>query len=286
MKKKLLFAILTVTMLLCGCGRSNTNTPENSSAAESQTGETHSTTQAGENLGVTETNELLNNAETTENHNTTQTDNAYNTAETEGMIGEEEAKRIALTHAGLTTEQVTFIKSGLDRDDGKINYDVEFYEKDGKEYDYEIDPYSGEILDYDHDAEYYGTFNEEAIEGLGNTANSGTDKTSDKTGTTDGQTDTTKTSDKKDTTTNSTDNKTGTTNTGELTADQALKIALDKVPGATSQNIREFKSDYDDGRLEYEGKIYYENVEYEFEIDGETGKILEWDVEPIYGAVS
>ena len=67
-----------------------------------------------------------------------------------------------------------------------------------------------------------------------------------------------------------------------LTAEEAQKIALDQVTGATAQDIREFKSDYDNGKLKYEGKLYYEQTKYEFEIDGYTGAILEWDVEPIH----
>ena len=67
------------------------------------------------------------------------------------VITEEEAKQIALSHAGLTADQVTFIKSRKDRNDGLINYDIEFYTGDHKEYDYEIDPYTGKILEWDMD---------------------------------------------------------------------------------------------------------------------------------------
>lgn len=69
------------------------------------------------------------------------------------MIPTEEAKIIALEHANQTNDQVTFIRSEIDRDNGKINYDVEFYTADGLEFDYEIDPYSGEILNYDYELE-------------------------------------------------------------------------------------------------------------------------------------
>lgn len=70
-------------------------------------------------------------------------------------ISEEEAKEIALSHAGFTSNQVTFIKSTLDKDNGSTHYDVEFHTEDYSEYDYEIDASSGEILDYDYDAEPY-----------------------------------------------------------------------------------------------------------------------------------
>ena len=64
-----------------------------------------------------------------------------------------------------------------------------------------------------------------------------------------------------------------------ITADQAKQIALAEVPGATTSDIYEFKLDRDDGRLEYEGSIYYGGMEYEFTIDGYSGAIREWEVE-------
>ena len=70
---------------------------------------------------------------------------------------------------------------------------------------------------------------------------------------------------------------TGTT----LTEAQIKSIALAQVPGATTANIYKFERDYDDGRLEYEVKIVYGTLEYEFEISA-TGTILSRDVESIY----
>ena len=70
-------------------------------------------------------------------------------------VTEEQARETALSHAGLTADQVTFVRSKLDRDDGRLMYDVEFYTSDYKEYDYEIDASTGEILSYDYDAEGY-----------------------------------------------------------------------------------------------------------------------------------
>lgn len=61
----------------------------------------------------------------------------------------------------------------------------------------------------------------------------------------------------------------------------AKKAALSKVPGATDADIRKFKKDIDDGREEYEGEIIYENTEYEFEIDAQTGGIIKWESEAV-----
>ena len=145
-----------------------------------------------------------------------------------GAITEDQAREIALTNAGLTSDQVTFLRSKLDYDDGRRVYDIEFYTADYTEYDYEIDADTGTILSYDFDAEGY------------------------------------------------TPPASGTTS---ITAEQAQQIALEKVPGATERDIYEFEVDRDDGRLEYEGTIYYDGMEYEFTIDGYSGAVRDWEAE-------
>lgn len=66
-----------------------------------------------------------------------------------------------------------------------------------------------------------------------------------------------------------------------ITIEEAKEIALKKVPGAKESNIR-IKLDRDDGKTVYEGKIIYNETEYEFEIDASDGRILEWDKESVY----
>lgn len=61
------------------------------------------------------------------------------------QLTREEARDIALKHAGFTANQVRDLESELDRDDGKLHYDVDF-EKDGYDYSYEIDAATGSIL--------------------------------------------------------------------------------------------------------------------------------------------
>ena len=77
---------------------------------------------------------------------------------------------------------------------------------------------------------------------------------------------------------NSPDTGNGVT-TDEETAKQT---ALARVSGATEKDIYEWKLDYDDNRPEYEGKIIYGDMEYEFTIDANTGEILEWDMDSVY----
>lgn len=75
-----------------------------------------------------------------------------------GYIGEDAAKTTALTRAGLAESDVEAIRVRLDYDDGRAEYDVEFWlrtDTGAAEYDYEIDALTGEVLAFDYDAEDY-----------------------------------------------------------------------------------------------------------------------------------
>ena len=74
--------------------------------------------------------------------------NKNTSAAKENVIGKAAAKNAALKHAGLSESNVTGLKVELDRDDGKLVYDVEF-KSAGYEYDYEIDAVKGTILQSD-----------------------------------------------------------------------------------------------------------------------------------------
>ena len=62
---------------------------------------------------------------------------------------------------------------------------------------------------------------------------------------------------------------------------EAKQIALEKVEGAVESDIKDFHMENKRDYVEYEGKIIYDGKEYEFEIDGHDGIILEWEVEDI-----
>jgi uncharacterized membrane protein YkoI len=64
-----------------------------------------------------------------------------------------------------------------------------------------------------------------------------------------------------------------------ISEEQAKRIALAKVPGATSIRLH---LDYEHGRPSYEGEIIEGAIEYEFEIDAITGGILEWEADHLY----
>ena len=67
-----------------------------------------------------------------------------------------------------------------------------------------------------------------------------------------------------------------------LTAEEAGALALARVPGAARTDLVELETDYDDGRLEYEGEIRYGGKEYEFEIDGASGQFLKWEEDDLH----
>lgn len=148
----------------------------------------------------------------------------------------EQAKEIALKHANLINDQVSFIRAETDLDNGIEKYDIEFYHEN-IEYDYEINVANGEIIEYDHDVENYNINNKQTpIRNIGG----------------------------------------ATEEQGKIiSVDQAKEIAL-KHANLTSDQVTFGKSelDFDDGIQKYYIEFYYNNREHSFEIDANTGKVL------------
>ena len=67
-------------------------------------------------------------------------------------IGMDRAKAAALEHAGLTAGQAAFTHASMDRDHGKMVYELEF--RQGRtEYEYKIDAATGRILEHEMDVD-------------------------------------------------------------------------------------------------------------------------------------
>ena len=155
-------------------------------------------------------------------------------------IGAEKAKSIALSHAGLTSSQVTFVKVERDWDDGRLTYEVEFYQ-DGKEYDYEIAASDGTVLSVDYDAESYRY----QQHGQNSTGGQGNNAPSDL-----------------------------------LTAEQAKAIALEKAGLSSGDvTFQKAELDRDDGCWEYELEFRSGRTEYEYTIHATTGAVLDAEVD-------
>ena len=205
-----------------------------------------------------------------------------------------EAESIALGDAGLSS--ASFIHTERDRDDGRVIYDVEFY-ADGQEYDYEIDAESGKIISMDRDAERYGRpeagISESDAERIA-FADAGVDPqgiehfrirrdwddgfASYKVEFTAGDME-------YEYRVSAADGRiigysqeaVRRNNDMEgISEEEAVAIALERVKGASADDIR-IRRDHDDGRAIYEGTIWHDGFEYEFEIDARSGRIIEWD---------
>lgn len=61
-----------------------------------------------------------------------------------------------------------------------------------------------------------------------------------------------------------------------ISLEKAKTIALNKVPGSS---IVKVEQDYDDGRLVYEMELRKGKLEYDLEIDGLTGQILDFEID-------
>ena len=145
MKKLSLAAIIvTVSISLSGCTNSGTVSNGNKTNTES-------TTQISTESNVQNSSESStenNNVNTSQDNNTNNAQN--NIVNNTGNISLDKAKEIALSHAGLSADQVTFVKVNMDFDDGIQKYEIEFY-YNYREYSYEIDANTGNILSYEQD---------------------------------------------------------------------------------------------------------------------------------------
>lgn len=175
-------------------------------------------------------------------------------------IGESKAKEIALENAGVTESDISRYQSSKDRDDGKTLYEIQFASGD-TEYEYEINAENGNIISYG---------SESLNNGQSSTQNN-TETTTDNSGS-----NSTDTSQSQDNSQNTTANNTGVN--VQFSEADAKAAALERVPGATEQDLR-MELDHDDGKYIYEGDIIYQQMEYEFEIDANTGKFLKWSEE-------
>lgn len=63
-----------------------------------------------------------------------------------------------------------------------------------------------------------------------------------------------------------------------ISKDDAVAIVLERISGAKAEDVR-LTLDQDDGRTVYEGELYHNQIEYEFELDASTGEVLEWSEE-------
>lgn len=150
-------------------------------------------------------------------------------------ISLQSAKSIALSDAGLSESEVTFVKEKTDTDNNIKVYDIEFYSAD-KEYDYEIKVSDGTIIDRDIDYREKGLGQED----IDIPENIGSEK--------------------------------------YIGVDKAKDIAVSHANVSEQEVIfSKTKLENDDREIIYEIEFYLGQMEYEYEIDAVSGKILKYE---------
>lgn len=155
----------------------------------------------------------------------------------------EQAKAAACRHAGVKEADIVLKKAKLDREDGQYIYEIEFYASN-MEYEYEISVVDGSIVECQ--SKVCGGHHDVSVPGSGHhhTSVPGTDIS------------------------------------GKIGVEEAKAIAF-KHANVNANNVwvEKAKLDNDDGRAVYEIEFYTSTREYEYEIDAESGKIIDWDAE-------
>lgn len=63
-----------------------------------------------------------------------------------------------------------------------------------------------------------------------------------------------------------------------VTAEEAASIVAGKVSGASAADV-DIWEESGDGRGRYEGDLFLDGMKYEFEIDPQTGRIIDWNAD-------
>lgn len=159
---------------------------------------------------------------------------------TVGDIGIEKANEIAISHAGLSSGSVSFVKAKIDTEDGVKVYDIEFY-SGNVEYDYEINTATGAIVSFDQDIENYEIPTQPAAPTQAATQPQTAAPTQ--------------------------------AAASVISVDKAKQIALSHA-GVSGASFTKVKLDTDDGVRVYEIEFKVGNVEYDYDIDASSGAII------------
>ena len=173
------------------------------------------------------------------------------------LVGEAAAQSAALTHAGVSESQTSYLSCHLEYDDGRLEcYEVEFRVGD-TEYEYEIGPYDGAVWKAERETHASVV----PAGGTSSGASAGTSSGSTSSGTSSG----------------------GTSSGSSFIGAEAAKSAALSHAGVSASEVREMECelDEDDGVYLYEVEFETARAEYEYEIDARTGAILkaeqDWD---------
>lgn len=170
-------------------------------------------------------------------------------SEVEGLLSVEEVKAIVLAKAGSSYVVVSVV---LDDDDDDLDYDVVLSSLDTY-IEADVDALTGEIEDWDvkrfvSNDSAQSSFNDSSSQVSFNDSSS-----------------------------SSSDNSSNVSMNVLISRDQAIAIARERI--GESPMLIKLELDYDDGRPYYDLEFKTDDVEYEFEIDGLNGAILEFEID-------
>ncbi|HIZ93523.1 MAG TPA: PepSY domain-containing protein [Candidatus Flavonifractor avicola] len=119
-------------------------------------GSSHLTFESLVGLSINELNLLVNSTAVQEEsggQSTGETNSSLHsvgTASQSGYIGVEAAKEAALNHAGVTAADAVFLEADYDYEDGRMVYEIEFAAGNTK-YEYDVDASTGEVVKYERE---------------------------------------------------------------------------------------------------------------------------------------
>ena len=189
------------------------------------------------------------------------TAHAASTAAHNGLLDQQEAAEFAFMDADVKADEVTNLRTHLEKDDGVYVYDIEFY-VGNIEYEYEIRAEDGVVLEKDKEDKSRNVKTDSAADSDGWAPSEDTAADSDG-----------RASSEDSSASSAADNK-------YISVDRAKQIALQDA-GLEEEEVifTAAKFEDDDGRKEYDIEFYCGSLEYEYEIDAMTGRILDSDVE-------
>lgn len=181
------------------------------------------------------------------------------------LITKAEATTVALRDAGLSEAEASALRTRLEFDDGRFQYEVDFY-NNGTEYEYLIQAKNGDIIARDIDG---GRNSNNDVQDL--PQDTGNQFASDENSSMQPQESVENQPDKEGD---------STVQSQEVSPDGAKATAL-KDAGLSESDVtfKKAELDYDHGTQVYDIEFYTSDTEYEYEIDASGGTVLEKNIE-------
>ena len=162
-------------------------------------------------------------------------------------ISIEKLKELAFKHSKVEPKDARITKIKLDKENKKFFYEMEFFTEKRK-YEYNIDADTGKILSYSQKVREIvsNTVNIEKPEMLDVKMNEDENKIFNP--------------------------------LKYISEDEVKEIIIKRITGSKKENIIRLKLNDDDGEIIYEGRMIYQNTEYNFKLDALTGDVIRWEV--------